>query len=240
MLQHDLEMRQELGRGIGAKLRRMAIHLESLFREVPEGVSDLVEMLTSVTASLPEDDMDGTTPDEVDAWMTTWTTRIRQWMDLEVAKLSQVIEIPDSHDNTVEEAERMEFIFVEMVVALQRAMGALMSEVEKARLRKSAAVEQAWDDWAVQNSMEEGPSPKRHRTVRTQVDAEMLAEENVNGAANDGSWGPGGEFAREVVGENRNGSGVNLEVDDRTMAECDERRLRVTELMYMKKSTVPK
>ena len=144
MLQHDLEMRQELGKGIGAKLRRMAIHPEGLFREVPEGVSDLVEMLTSVIASLLEDDMDGTTPDEVDAWMTTWTTRIRQWMDLEVAKLSQVIEIPDSHDNTVEEAERMEFIFVEMVVALQRAMGALMSEVEKARLRKSAAVEQAW------------------------------------------------------------------------------------------------
>ena len=72
--------------------------------------------------------------------------------------------------------------------------------------------------------MEEGPSPKRHRTVRTQIDAEILAEENVNGAANDGRGGLRGEFAREVVGENRNGSGVNLEVDDRTMAECDERR----------------
>ena len=60
-------------------------------------------------------------------------------------------------------------------MALQRDLARTMGQVEHLRLRRSAAMVQAWDDWAISAAMENGPSPKRSRTVGTQVNAEMIA-----------------------------------------------------------------
>ena len=148
--------------------------LDNLRATLPEGIHDVVDMLMSVMATFPEDDLDEGRPDEVDEWTFSWAMRIRQWIDVENSKLSVVVIVQDSHDSTVEDAERRESIFVEMVVALQRATGALAATVEKARLQRSAAMAQAWDAWAVAQSMEQGSSPNRLRTVGTQVDEGML------------------------------------------------------------------
>ena len=60
-------------------------------------------------------------------------------------------------------------------------------EEEAHRLRKSAAVAQAWDDWAVSQAMQGSTPPKRQRTVGTQVDVEMLGA----GTRRDGPTGSG-------------------------------------------------
>ena len=68
---------------------------------------------------------------------------------------------------------------MEMVVELQKRLGALPATVEKNRMRRSARMAQNWDDWALTSAMEGGQSPKRQRTIGTQVDPTMLAEEAI-------------------------------------------------------------
>ena len=65
---------------------------------------------------------------------------------------------------------------MEMVVVLQRQLMTLSMEEEKQRLKRWAAMAQEWEDWVVRSAMDQPPSPKKRRTVATQVDPAMLAE----------------------------------------------------------------
>ena len=177
MLQKELEMYQEMGKGIGAKIRQLLNAMIQMEEMAPESVRELTGMLRSVLISFQEDEIDEASPDEVDEWTHVWTQRLKQWMDLEMARANDVVEIQDSADQSVQEAERAESVFVEMVVGLQKRMMALAFELEKIRLKRSAAMAQNWDDWALQSSMNQVQSPKRQRTIGTQVDAGMIMED---------------------------------------------------------------
>ena len=72
--------------------------------------------------------------------------------------------------------------------------------------------------------MEEGPSPKRHRTVATQVDEEMLAEGHANHAANEGATEPQSERDDHEAVNACNGSGMRLAVPGCSMDGGAEQR----------------
>ena len=64
-----------------------------------------------------------------------------------------------------------------MIIGLQRQLTKMAGDLEKFRMKRSAAMALAWDDWAMQQSMNQPPSPKRQRTVGTQVDEEMIRDD---------------------------------------------------------------
>ena len=72
-----------------------------------------------------------------------------------------------------------------MVVVLQKRLTTIAIEEEQFRMKKSAAIAQAWDDWAVSHAMDGRHSPKRQRTIGTQVNEEMIANgtQAVGGAS---------------------------------------------------------
>ena len=166
MLQRELEMRQEMQQGIGARLRRLRTVVDELGAAMPMTIHELPDMLRSVLVVFQDDEGDETKPDEVDEWTEEWTRRLKQWMELESHKATA--------EPTIEDIDRLESAFVEMVVGLQKKMMQMAAELERFRVKRSAALAQAWDDWAMTTSMGQPPSPKRQRTVATQVDEGMI------------------------------------------------------------------
>ena len=133
----------------------------------------------SVLVSFQDDELDESCPNEVDERCKAWMQRIGRLVDLENAKASAVVVVQNSSNQSIDESERMESNFVEMVVELQKRLGALSAKVEKNRMHKSARTAQNWDDWALTSAMEGGQSPKRQRTIGAQEDPTMLAEEAI-------------------------------------------------------------
>ena len=175
MLQRELEMLQTMQKGVGAKIRQLLQLLNNTEGMINEGIRDLVDMLHAVVVSFQDDDVDESKPDEIDQWTQAWTRRIEVWLDMETFKLSNVVTIEDSADDMVEEGATKESAFVEMVVEFQRHLMTVAIEEEKLRLAKSAAIAQEWEDWIVKQAMDNPASPKRQRTVSTQVDPGMIA-----------------------------------------------------------------
>ena len=175
MMQKQLELLQSMQKGIGAKLRQLMNVVHGM--ELRPGVRDLVEMIGAVAASFPEDESDEGAPDAVDEWVEDWSKRIRTWTDMETSKLESVIMVEDSVEVAIEDSAKKESAFVEMIVALQKRLLALATDEEACRLRRAAAVAQTWEDWALRQAMEDPDSPKRRRTVGTQVNQTMLAND---------------------------------------------------------------
>ena len=175
MLQKELELLQGLQKGIGAKvnqLLRCLLELEGLH----PGVSDLVDMLRAVVVSFQNDEIDESKRDEVDGWVGEWMGRTRTWIAMEMNRMDGVVVVEDSMEAAVEEGARIESAYVEMVVGLQKRLGQLAGEEEQKRLARSAAMAQQWDDWAVSQALVQCHSPKRQRTVGTQVNDRDIAE----------------------------------------------------------------
>ena len=175
MLQKELELLQSLQKGIGVKIRQLLQRLQELEGQLHHGVRDLVDMLRAVAVSFQNDDIDESRPDEVDSWVEAWMGRIRKWIAMEMNNIDGVVVVEDSMEAAVEEGARIESAFVEMVVDLQKRLSKLAGEEEKNRMARSAAMAQQWDDWAVSNAMGQCHSPKRQRTVGTQVDDQAIA-----------------------------------------------------------------
>ena len=160
MLQRELEMLQAMQKGVGAKIRQLMQMLEAMEGTFHEGVRDLVDMLKAVAVTFQDDDMDERQPDQVDVWTQTWMMRIGAWLDMETSKLNSVVVVEDSVDMAIEDGAKKESAFVEMVVELQKRLMALAIEEETYRLKRSAAVAQAWDDWAIRQAWATRPVAK--------------------------------------------------------------------------------
>ena len=185
MLQQELDMMQAMQKGVGAKLKQLMQLLASLESKIHDEIRDLMEMLKAVMATFEDDDIDEGKPDEVDQWTQAWMRRIQVWFDMESFKLSNVVTVDDSADAEIEEGATKESGFVEMVVELQKHLMAIVVEEEKARLARSVAMAQEWEAWIVKQAMDNPASPKRQRTVSTQVDPGMIADDSIDRAYNE-------------------------------------------------------
>ena len=146
----------------------------------PRKESQLLRKLPTVGDAFPlslhlilnpkwDDDLDEKETDAVDAWVAAWKPRLQACLHLGSLRMDDVVRVEDSEGKrmAMEKADA-ETEFGQQVTGLQHCVAADILRVS----RLESARAQAWDDWSIHNVMHGTgvPSPKRARTVATQVD----------------------------------------------------------------------